>query len=392
MREKLLVISYRAPYPIKSGDKIRMFQNVRILSLNYDVDLVYVDDNLENEDIKELEKYCNTVTKFKMSRVESIFSGIFNFIFKSWPLQVGYFHSSKMKKWIDKNISSYDKVFCNHLRSSSFILNKKGIKKYVDCVDAISLNYENKVKSCKGLERLVYSLELKKVKKYEQEIYSSFDVLFIISMRDKEYINNLKFSKEPKLLYNYVRDLGYDESKSITSTTNKSVCFIGKMSTEPNVNATMYFVNKIYPKVKKVYPDFEFNIIGGNATKEISSLSNIDGINVHGFVDDVAGLIQEQRLVVAPMVSGSGLQNKIIESMKLKKMVITTKIGSDGLTGLKGNELVIADNTDDFIDKLVYYLDDENSNDLNNIAAEGKKYVEKTYSFETVKKQLLDEL
>jgi glycosyltransferase involved in cell wall biosynthesis len=164
------------------------------------------------------------------------------------------------------------------------------------------------------------------------------------------------------------------------------------MSTEPNVNATMYFVNKIYPKVKKVYPDFEFNIIGGNATKEISSLSNIDGINVHGFVDDVAGLIQEQRLVVAPMVSGSGLQNKIIESMKLKKMVITTKIGSDGLTGLKGNELVIADNTDDFIDKLVYYLDDENSNDLNNIAAEGKKYVEKTYSFETVKKQLLDEL
>lgn len=390
MKKKALMISYRAPYPIKSGDKIRMFQNIKLLSELYDIDLIYLDDNKVDENTIELENYCNKIVKFRVKKMESIVNGIAKYIVEGLPLQVGYFYNKRISKWIKKHISEYNLVFCNHLRTAEYVMKYKNVIKVLDSVDAITFNYLNKSKVSKGIKKWVYTTEYKRVSRYEKRVYDEFDKTIIISERDREFIKRMGVKKLPTIVYNYVRDLGYKNTK--TDVEEPSACFIGKMSTEPNVNAMLYFTNKIFPEIRKVYKDFQFFIIGGSVCEEIKKLNNIEGINVLGFVEYPAEIIQKCKVVVAPMVSGSGLQNKIIESMYLAKAVITTSIGAEGLAELSGSEIVIAENTNEFIDKMLYFLSDKNIVSLKKIEVEARNYVLKKYSYESIKSQFITAL
>ncbi|MGN0371148.1 MAG: glycosyltransferase [Butyrivibrio sp.] len=384
--DKILVLFYRAPYPVTSGDKIRAFQNIMMLSEKYDIDLLYIDDNEKNINISGLKTYCKNIIKYKNNIIKSFFNAVSMYLFRKMPLQVGFFYNKKMQKWIDKNIEQYNMVFCNHIRTFEYVRKHKNIIKITDAIDAISMNYLNKVKVSLGIKKFIYKLEIKHLIPYEKRVYEESDATMIISERDKDFIEKIGVKKVPYIVYNYARNLGYNYDYDIM-TTNISSCFMGKLNYEPNVNAMSYFANKIFPKVKEKYPEFQFYIMGQKATNEINNLDKIDGINVLGYVDNPAEIIGKCRVVIAPMVSGSGLQNKIIESMYLGKTVITTEIGADGLARLTGKELVISNSTEAFINNMIYYLSEENLEETNEIGKNAREYVLSEYSYEAVSKQ-----
>ena len=62
-------------------------------------------------------------------------------------------------------------------------------------------------------------------------------------------------------------------------------------------------------------------------------------------------------VVIAPMISGAGIQNKIIQAMGRGRCVVTTKIGSEGLSIEKG-EIGIANSNLELANLLVSLLND----------------------------------
>jgi len=132
---------------------------------------------------------------------------------------------------------------------------------------------------------------------------------------------------------------------------DETIIFLGKMDYEPNVTGVTYFVKDIYPKLRRKHPHLKFQIVGASPAPEITALKNIDGIEVTGYVESTVPYFQNAAIVVAPMLSGAGVQNKIIQAMSYGCCVATTTIGAEGLN-LTGNDLLIFNSDKEWINGL----------------------------------------
>jgi glycosyltransferase involved in cell wall biosynthesis len=90
---------------------------------------------------------------------------------------------------------------------------------------------------------------------------------------------------------------------------------------------------------------------------------------------------------VAPMISGAGLQNKILQAMAFKKCVITTNIGAEGLKGVTSKEIVIEDNTIKMAERISFLLKNKKKRDEIGLSAE--KYVKENFSKEKIESEFL---
>lgn len=107
--------------------------------------------------------------------------------------------------------------------------------------------------------------------------------------------------------------------------------FVGKMSYEPNVVAVISFVQKIFPCLLELHPELHFMIVGAHPDARVKKMANGKNIIVKGFVDSLESYFQQATIVVAPMLTGAGIQNKIIQAMSYACCVATTPIGAEGL-------------------------------------------------------------
>lgn len=390
-KKRLLMIFYRPPFPLIGGDKIRMFQNLKILSNYYKVDVIFINDNKTDKTITDnILKFAKNVFVFEFTKQRFYLSTLFGLIFNKKPLQVNYYYFKKVQNWINKNISNYDAVLCHTIRAAEYVKNKP-IFKIIDFVDAISMNYEKAAKKADlGLWKLLYNIDKSRVLNYELEMMKLFDRKIIISEIDRNFIiNNTIASSKISIVQNAVE---VQQIRPIDIEENYIV-FVGKMDYEPNVSAVTHFSLKIFPNVTKKFPDLKFYIVGVNPTKKVKALSKNINIKVFGYIENLDDVILRSKLVVAPMISGAGIQNKILMAMAMGKCVLTTKIGAEGLNNLgetSNKPLEIAASTEEFIDKLVELL----QNDLRRkcLGDNAYKYIKNHFSFNKVEQDLLSVL
>lgn len=124
--------------------------------------------------------------------------------------------------------------------------------------------------------------------------------------------------------------------------------FVGKMNYEPNVVAVTWFAECVLPKLLVTYPNLRFQIVGAHPAKKIQNLADNPNIEVTGFVESVEPYFQHATIVVAPMLTGAGIQNKIIQAMSYGCCVVTTPIGAEGLT-INHNEIAVWDGEDKIV-------------------------------------------
>lgn len=167
-------------------------------------------------------------------------------------------------------------------------------------------------------------------------------------------------------------------------TVDNQIIFVGKMSYEPNVVAVTYFANFVFPKLKEIIPDLRFTIIGANPDNRVYKLGEISGVVVTGFVDSVEPYFQNSTIVVAPMLTGAGIQNKIIQAMSYGCCVATTSIGAEGLS-IENNEIAIFGNEQDWIEGLSIML--KNRNLRREMGVKARNYVIEHLSNDVIAKQ-----
>lgn len=189
MRKKVLFISSRPIYPIIGGDQIRTAQQLNFLLQRYVVDVVY-------QTPFEVKDYIPNVQKIRGFKVPKwvCYMQTLRFLFNRLPLQVNYYYNNKMKKYIDSCLHEYDIVFCNNIRTTEYVREFSDVVKIVDFVDAISMNYEKAKLKAHGLQKIIYTIDYKRCKQYEQMVLDVFDRCAIISEVDKQYI--LQYEKK----------------------------------------------------------------------------------------------------------------------------------------------------------------------------------------------------
>ena len=110
---------------------------------------------------------------------------------------------------------------------------------------------------------------------------------------------------------------------------------------------------------------------------------------VTGFVEDVWTYLKDAGVVVVPMQSGAGLQNKILEALSVRACIVTSTTGAGGLVEDEGKPFVAKDAEE--MAKMIIDVFEMSLREKQVIVEKGYDYLMKYYSedvvFDSFKKQ-----
>jgi len=388
--KKILMISYRFPYPLIDGSRIRIYNMGKILAEKYQVDLLAINEgNIANEDIKEMSKIFNKVIPFSFNPVLFKINTLKG-LFSKDSLQIYYHHFNKVQKWIDQHYNEYDLIFCVHIRMTKYLRNINNIPRVIDFIDATSINYKEAQNNSTGMWRFIYPVENKRALSYEIKILKEYDKAFITSPFDRNYLLDNNEVPDNRLI---VISNGVKDDLLVRKNRFKEenwIVFLGKMNYAPNVDAVIYFANEIFPLIIEDRDDVKFIIVGSNPKKEVLKLGRRKNIEVTGFVDDPYEYLEKAKIIVAPLRFSAGIQNKILEAMVLGKVVVTTSKGARGISGENGKHFMVVDDEKEMAKKILDLINDEPKRE--EIGNNAHKLINEKYRWDIIAKRLYKEI
>ena len=134
----------------------------------------------------------------------------------------------------------------------------------------------------------------------------------------------------------------------------KNFVFVGNFMHPPNLSAVSLLKEVIWPEIRNQLPGTELHIYGAYAKPKDLALENSDqGFFIHGRTEDLDGVLQSHRLMLAPLQFGAGLKGKVLDAMRNGIPCVLTTIAAEGIFGSTEPNGFIEDSLDNFIDKAV---------------------------------------
>jgi glycosyltransferase involved in cell wall biosynthesis len=148
------------------------------------------------------------------------------------------------------------------------------------------------------------------------------------------------------------------------TTTAPALGYIGHLGWQPNALGLDWFCRDIWPLVRQRMPGATLTIAGPGLRKGPDGKLLVPpgwvqpGITTAGFVDDLQDIYKATLAMVAPVIGGSGVRMKLLETMRAGMPTVTTTDGAAGLGVAHGREVLVADAAAAFADGIVRVLTD----------------------------------
>jgi hypothetical protein len=212
------------------------------------------------------------------------------------------------------------------------------------------------------------------------------DLSLMISEFEMELLKTA-FKIDEKLLY-YLPFL-LDEISEETFTNlpafeeRKNFVFIGNFLHEPNWNAVQYLKESIWPLLRKELSDAELHIYGAYPSQKVTQLHQPkDRFYIKGRATDANEVVQNARIVLAPLRFGAGIKGKLIEAIQCGTPSVTTAIGAESMQGNLPWNGAITNAIDEFIKAAVQLYQDKTlwtTAQQNGIAIINQRYSKKLF-------------
>jgi glycosyltransferase involved in cell wall biosynthesis len=243
----------------------------------------------------------------------------------------------------------FDVIHCDHVQIAPLVL-ESGIRPAVIDAHNIESSLLRRVAQTTPVSAMRVALEWQawKTRHAERRLYRRFDHAISCSAIDRDRLRALA----PAIPVTVVPN-GVDTSYFVPMDEREqpaTLAFVGSMDWAPNIDAIRYFIRDILPRVRARWPSVRLVVIGRNAPPDLAGPEA--GIEVTGTVPDVRPLIAQAAVVVVPLRSGGGTRLKILEAWAMRKAVVSTRIGAEGLHVDAGRNILIADSPDAFAGRI----------------------------------------
>ncbi|HEX3007149.1 MAG TPA: glycosyltransferase family 4 protein, partial [Bacteroidales bacterium] len=220
-------------------------------------------------------------------------------------------------------------------------------------------------------------------KRFEKQIISSVDGVVAITRHDLEQLSCLEPMRN-KTVIPFVLDMEKYTPSSVS--LQDSVFFIGALDWIPNQKGLKWFLDYVWPELGKGFPSLSFHVAGRNAPDWIKKRCTKENITFHGEVADSVAFMNRFGIMIVPVFSGSGIRIKIMEAMALKKAMITTSKGAEGLNITPGQEMLIADSAETFKDQIAEILN--NKAKQNSLGEAARAFISKEFDNLAISKRV----
>ena len=162
---------------------------------------------------------------------------------------------------------------------------------------------------------------------------------------------------------------------------SRRLLFLGNLLHPPNSAALRFFLQEVWPGVRRRNADLRLDVIGEPGRFREGG-EDASGVVFHGVVEDVRPFLAAACLMVVPILSGSGTRLKVLEAFASGLPVISTPLGCEGLEVENGREVLLAQSADDFLEGTLRMAD--HPEDSTQMARRARHLVESRYTWSSI--------
>ena len=247
--------------------------------------------------------------------------------------------------------------------------------------DTVDLHYlrEERAAALDGNRELARHAALTKAQ--ELKVMRSTDVTLVVSTAEQALLARELPDRRIEVLSNVHALHGCRKPFA----ARRDLVFIGGFQHPPNIDAACWFVAEVMPLLRTDGSGPRLHIIGSKAPASVLALAAGDVI-VHGYVEDLAPLMDSSRLSVAPLRYGAGVKGKINMAMSYGLPVVATPIAVEGMHVEPGVDVMVADSAAEFAAAIRSAYDDETL--WQALSANGLANVREHFSFDAARAAL----
>jgi glycosyltransferase involved in cell wall biosynthesis len=255
-----------------------------------------------------------------------------------------------------------------------------GVGSVLTAFDAWHLNVASMIERANPLRRPLIRAEVNHVRRFEASEFQHFGRVVVVSEQDKVALHELNPSLDISVIPNGV-DTRFFEKVSVVRDPSRIV-FTGTMNHPPNIGAARFLARRVFPRVRALEPNAQLVIVGRDPDPDVVALSALDGVEVTGEVSDIRPWLRGSRVFVCPMLSGTGIKNKLLEAMASELPCVATPLALQGLATRPGMHVLVGESEDELAGHILRVLaDDALAQRLGRAAYE---YVRATHSWRSV--------
>jgi glycosyltransferase involved in cell wall biosynthesis len=338
------------------GQTRRTYHILRGLAEKHDVCLFSLYESnkeIDPKNIKHLEAFCNRVDMHPAPSKKLSFSMIIRLLrslISKDPYTIWRHYSRPYLRNIYEHLRTeqYDLIHCDILPLAYTVRN---IRAPIRAITDHDVSYLKTLRMANyfrnPLLRLFLYIEAFKQKHLESSVFNKFDLSIVVSEIDKNHLQKLCPKGRLEVVENGVDT---DDFKPIPRKHYENILlWFGAFSHYPNEEAMYYFLKEIYPLIKRTVSDVTLHLIGGSIPGKLNKIAGLDSsIKIMGFVDDPVEYLHRAKVIIVPILSGSGTRLKILEAMASGKAIVTTSIGCEGIEAENNEHYLVADNPQEF--------------------------------------------
>jgi polysaccharide biosynthesis protein PslH len=356
---RILQLCKKFPYPLKDGESIAITYLAKALNeLGHEVSLLAMNTSKHFYDVAKLpadfNHYHTCETVYVDNRIKPLKA--FANLFSKESYHLSRFIQASYAKRLEQILSAntFDMVILETVYLAPYIDLIRAHTQAIVVMRAHNVEHEiweRLTAKAHPLKRLYLQQITPRLRQFEIKSLNKYDLMAGITMRDIDCFRNLGMDIPAIAL-----PVGLDTRCYMADESSYhkplSIGFIGSLDWMPNIEGLKWFLDEVWhPLIHPEFPELQLHIAGRNTPTWLKTLKK-KGIHVHGEVPDASSFIKEHSAMIVPLISGGGMRVKILESMALGRINITTTVGTEGIDAQHTKELLIADTAQDFLEAI----------------------------------------
>ena len=391
---KILQLCKKIPYPLRDGESIAIhFLSKGLVAQGCEVHLLAFNTQkhfAEYEETPSELSHYSSITKISLDTSVKPLAAFLN-LFSSQSYNIQRFIDSRFSAALSAKLKNeeFDLVQLETLYMAPYI---SELRKFFQLkVVMRSHNLEGEiwrnlsVQTANPLKKFYFKLCSDRLNNYELEIQDHYDSLLPISSIDEQ-----KYLKKDYTNPALVTPIGLDMEDykfSMGGSSIRRLGYIGSLDWKPNIEGVEWFLDKVWNTVTRDKVNLEFHLAGRNPGQLFKNVAS-PGFKMHGEVGDAISFIESLDVMVVPLFSGSGMRVKIIESMALGTIVLSTAKGFEGIPVEHGKHCFIFETIEELIEAIEFCLSD--SEKLSRIRQSARLLVEEIFEYENIAKRVVE--
>jgi glycosyltransferase involved in cell wall biosynthesis len=205
----------------------------------------------------------------------------------------------------------------------------------------------------------LYSLlQWQRLRRFESWACRHVDAVVAVSDVDAAALRQIAPKSEIAVVPNGLDVESYARSAQSADLAHQSLVFTGTMDYRPNIDAVLWFAQRVYPLVRQRVPEACLYVVGRRPHSRLDPLRGLPGIEITGGVPDTRPYIRAASVYVIPLLSGGGTRFKVLEAMAMQCPIVSTSMGCDGFPVVSGRDVLLADEPEAFAAQVVELLQD----------------------------------